>query len=180
MKNIDLQNENIKEMQKEIEHWKSEAIEMTQKYKSQCSKMGGYKTKVAKEVREREQKLKWTEDRIDEKIKFLEANNYEDFKVKQDNIDKLKREVEQRDRENRDSLKENFEKSKQNIIDELSKELIRWTEENDIDNQRSQGYVIGINKAKKIIKEKLILNMKHILSIETENKLKEMEKQEND
>lgn len=180
MTDIDLQNENIKEMQREIEHWKKEAIEMTRRYKSQCSKMGGYKTKVAKEVREREQELKWTEERIDDKIKFLEANNYEDFKAKQDNIDKLRREVEQRDRENRDSLRENFEKSKQNIIDELSKELIRWTEENDIDNLRSQGYVIGINKAKKIIREKLKLNMDHMLSMETEKKIKEMGDENND
>lgn len=178
---INIQNKiQIEKLQTQIEYWKKEAIEMTQKYKSQCSKMGGYKTKVAKEVRQREKDLKIIEERIDEKKKFLEENNYEDFKTKQDNIDKLKIEVEQRDRENRNSLKENFEKSKQNIIDELSKELIRWTEENDIDNQRSQGYVIGINKAKKIIKEKLILNMEHMLSIETENKLKEMEKQEND
>lgn len=180
MKNIDLNEMTRVQLQNEIDYWKKEALEMAQKWRSQCSKMGGYKARVTKEIRERENELKWVEQRIDDKKKFLEANNYEDFKAKQDKIDKLKQEVEQRDRENRDSLKENFEKSKQNIIDELSKELIRWTEENDIDNQRSQGYVIGINKAKKIIKEKLILNMGHMLSIETENKLKEMEKQEND
>ena len=159
MTDIDLKNENDKEMKREIEYWEKQAEEWKHKYQSQCSKMGAYKSKVSKEVRDREKVVKWKEKQIKQKEEFLKNNNYEDIYKEANRITDLRREVENNDDINRKQLENDFEIIKQEIIDELSKELIRWTEENDIDNQRSQGYVIGINKAKKIIREKMIFKL---------------------
>lgn len=140
-------------LKEQVELWK-------QKYRSQCGKMGAYKAEVAKEVREREEKIKWKEYEIERKENFLQNNNYEDLKEKREDIDKLKREVEKNDFNNRKQLEKDFEDMKEQIINELSQELIRWTEENDVDNQRSQGYIIGINKAKKIVRENMKFTLK--------------------
>ena len=98
--------------------------------------------------------------RIKEKEEFLKNTNIESLRIEKQKIDKLRREVEENDDINRKQLSDDFELIKQQIIDKLSEELIRWTEEYDIDNERSQGYMIGINKAKKIIKENMIFKLK--------------------
>ena len=143
----------VEELQQEVKKWKS-------KYKSQVSKMGAYKTKVQKEVLDREQMVKWKEEELKEKEDFLKNTNIESLRMEKQKIDELRREVEQNDDINRKQLSDDFELIKQQIIDKLSEELIRWTEEYDIDNERSQGYMIGINKAKKIIKENMIFKLK--------------------
>lgn len=143
----------VEELQQEVKKWKS-------KYQSQVSKMGAYKTKIQKEVKEREDAVKWKEKAIERDKKFLEENNFEDLEKEYNKIYELKSKVEHYDDENRKQLEDDFKDIKNKIIDELSKELVRWTEENDIDNQRSQGYLIGINKAKKIIKENMIFKLK--------------------
>ena len=141
------------ELQEEVEKWKS-------KYKSQVSKMGAYKTKVQREVLDREKMVKWKEEELKEKEDFLKNTNIESLRIEKQKIDELRREVEQNDDINRKKLRDDFELIKKQIIDKLSEELIRWTEEYDIDNERSQGYMIGINKAKKIIKENMIFKLK--------------------
>ena len=141
------------ELQQEVEKWKS-------KYKSQVTKMGAYKTKVQKEVLDREKMVKWKEEELKEKEYFLKNTNIESLRIEKQEIDELRRKVEQNDDINRKQLSDDFELIKQQIIDKLSEELIRWTEEYDIDNERSQGYMIGINKAKKIIKENMIFKLK--------------------
>ena len=141
------------ELQEEVEKWKS-------KYKSQVSKMGAYKTKVQREVLDRERMVKWKEEELKEKEDFLKNTNIESLRIEKQEIDELRRKVEQNDDINRKQLSDDFELIKQQIIDKLSEELIRWTEEYDIDNERSQGYMIGINKAKKIIKENMIFKLK--------------------
>ena len=143
----------VEELQEEVEKWKS-------KYKSQVSKMGAYKTKVQREVFNREQMVKWKEEELKEKEDFLKNTNIESLRIEKQKIDELRRKVEQNDDINRKQLSDDFELIKQQIIDKLSEELIRWTEEYDIDNERSQGYMIGINKAKKIIKENMIFKLK--------------------
>ena len=143
----------VEELQQEVEKWKS-------KYKSQVSKMGAYKTKVQKEVLDREKMVKWKEEELKEKEDFLKNTNIESLRIEKQKIDELRRKVEQNDDINRKQLSDDFELIKQQIIDKLSEELIRWTEEYDIDNERSQGYMIGINKAKKIIKENMIFKLK--------------------
>ena len=143
----------VEELQQEVKKWKS-------KYKSQVSKMGAYKTKVQREVLNREQMVKWKEEELKEKEDFLKNTNIESLRIEKQKIDELRREVEQNDDINRKQLSDDFELIKQQIIDKLSEELIRWTEEYDIDNERSQGYMIGINKAKKIIKENMIFKLK--------------------
>ena len=143
----------VEELQEEVKKWKS-------KYQSQVGKMGAYKTKVQKEVLEREQMVKWKEEELRRKEDFLKNTNIESLRIEKQKIDKLRREVEQNDDTNRKQLSDDFELIKQQIIDKLSEELIRWTEEYDIDNERSQGYIIGINKAKKIIKENMIFKLK--------------------
>ena len=143
----------VEELQQEVEKWKS-------KYKSQVSKMGAYKTKVQREVLNREQMVKWKEEELKEKEDFLKNTNIESLRIEKQKIDELRREVEQNDDINRKQLSDDFELIKQQIIDKLSEELIRWTEEYDIDSERSQGYMIGINKAKKIIKENMIFKLK--------------------
>lgn len=143
----------VEELQKEVEEWKS-------KYKSQVSKMGAYKTKVQREVLNREQMVKWKEEELKEKEDFLKNTNIESLRIEKQKIDELRRKVEQNDDTNRKQLSDDFELIKQQIIDKLSEELIRWTEEYDIDSERSQGYMIGINKAKKIIKENMIFKLK--------------------
>ena len=143
----------VEELQEEVKKWKS-------KYQSQVGKMGAYKTKVQKEVLEREQMVKWKEEELRRKEDFLKNTNIESLRIEKQKIDKLRREVEQNDDINRKQLSDDFELIKQQIIDKLSEELIRWTEEYDIDNERSQGYMIGINKAKKIIKENMIFKLK--------------------
>lgn len=153
--------------QEEIELWIKQSFEWQHKFNSQCSKMGGYKAKVTKEVREREKQLKWKEDEINRKIQFLENNNYESLEQKNKELFDLENRIRSVYYANRRQLQDDFEKSKEQIINELSKELIRWTEENDIDNQRSQGYLIGINKAKKIIKEEMIFNLKELPEFKT-------------
>lgn len=147
------------EEQSQIIYWKKKAEEWESKFRSQCSKMGAYKAQVTRDVKDRERMLDWREEALEEKKKFLENNNYESLNKEKEEIIELRRKVEENDDKNREQLKKDFEDAKQEIIDELSKELIRWTEENDIDNQRSQGYVIGINKAKKVIREKMIFNL---------------------
>ena len=141
------------ELQEEVEKWKS-------KYQSQVGKMGAYKTKVQQEVLEREKMVKWKEEELKEKEDFLKNTNIESLRIEKQKIDELRRKVEQNDDINRKQLSDDFELIKQQIIDKLSEELIRWTEEYDIDNERSQGYMIGINKAKKIIKENMIFKLK--------------------
>ena len=141
------------ELQEEVKKWKS-------KYKSQVSKMGAYKTKVQKEVLHREKMVKWKEEELKKKEEFLKNTNIESLRIEKQEIDELRRKVEQNDDINRKQLSDDFELIKQQIIDKLSEELIRWTEEYDIDNERSQGYMIGINKAKKIIKENMIFKLK--------------------
>ena len=141
------------ELQEEVEKWKS-------KYKSQVSKMGAYKTKVQREVLDREKMVRWKEEALKEKEDFLKNTNIESLRIEKQKIDELRRKVEQNDDINRKQLSDDFELIKQQIIDKLSEELIRWTEEYDIDNERSQGYMIGINKAKKIIKENMIFKLK--------------------
>ena len=143
----------VEELQQEVEKWKS-------KYKSQVSKMGAYKTKVQREVLNREQMVKWKEEELKEKEDFLKNTNIESLRIEKQKIDELRRKVEQNDDTNRKQLSDDFELIKQQIIDKLSEELIRWTEEYDIDNERSQGYMIGINKAKKIIKENMVFKLK--------------------
>lgn len=145
--------EEVKKLQEEAESWKS-------KYKSQISKMGAYKTKVQQEVRDREFRVKWKEEEIERKEKFFENTNIETLRIEKQNIEELRRKVERNDDINRKQLSDDFELMKQQIIDKLSEELIRWTEEYDVDNERSQGYMIGINKAKKIIKENMIFKLK--------------------
>ena len=141
------------ELQQEGEKWKS-------KDKSQVSKMGAYKTKVQREVLNREIMVKRKEEELKEKEEFLKNTNIESLRIEKQKIDELRRKVEQNDDINRKQLSDDFELIKQQIIDKLSEELIRWTEEYDIDNERSQGYMIGINKAKKIIKENMIFKLK--------------------
>ena len=141
------------ELQEEVEKWKS-------KYKSQVSKMGAYKTKVQREVLDREKMVRWKEEALKEKEDFLKNTNIESLRMEKQKIDELRRKVEQNDDINRKQLSDDFELIKQQIIDKLSEELIRWTEEYDIDSERSQGYMIGINKAKKIIKENMIFKLK--------------------
>ena len=143
----------VEELQQEVEKWKS-------KYKSQVSKMGAYKTKVQREVLDREKMVRWKEEALKEKEDFLKNTNIESLRMEKQKIDELRRKVEQNDDINRKQLSDDFELIKQQIIDKLSEELIRWTEEYDIDNERSQGYMIGINKAKKIIKENMIFKLK--------------------
>lgn len=143
----------IELLKNQVELWKS-------KYKSQTSRMGAYKTKIQKEVKEREDAVEWKEKAIERDKKFLEENNFEDLEKEYNKIYELKRKLEHCDYENRRRLEDDFKDIKNKIIDELSKELVRWTEENDIDNQRSQGYLIGINKAKKIIKENFVFELK--------------------
>ena len=143
----------VEELQQEVKKWKS-------KYQSEVGKMGAYKTKVQREVLEREQMVKWKEEALKEKEDFLKNTNIESLRIEKQKIDELRREVEQNDDINRKQLSDDFELIKQQIIDKLSEELIRWTEEYDIDNERSQGYMIGINKAKKIIKENMIFKLK--------------------
>ena len=145
--------EEVKKLQEEAENWKS-------KYRSQVSKMGAYKTHVQQEVRDREIRLKWKEEEIERREDFLKNTNIESLHIEKQNIDKLRRKVEQNDDINRKQLSDDFKLMKQQIIDKLSEELIRWTEEYDVDNERSQGYMIGINKAKKIIKENMIFELK--------------------
>lgn len=143
----------IELLKNQVELWKS-------KYRSQTSRMGAYKTKIQKEVKEREDAVEWKEKAIERDKKFLEENNFEDLEKEYNKIYELKRTVEHYDDENRKQLEDDFKDIKNKIIDELSKELVRWTEENDVDNQRSQGYLIGINKAKKIIKENFVFELK--------------------
>ena len=143
----------VEELQQEVKKWKS-------KYQSQVGKMGAYKTKVQREVLDREQMVKWKEEELKEKEDFLKNTNIESLRIEKQKIDELRRKVEQNDDINRKQLSDDFELIKQQIIDKLSEELIRWTEEYDIDNERSQGYMIGINKAKKIIKENMIFKLK--------------------
>ena len=143
----------VEELQQEVKKWKS-------KYQSQVGKMGAYKTKVQREVLDREQMVRWKEEALKEKEDFLKNTNIESLRIEKQKIDELRREVEQNDDINRKQLSDDFELIKQQIIDKLSEELIRWTEEYDIDNERSQGYMIGINKAKKIIKENMIFKLK--------------------
>ena len=141
------------ELQQEVKKWKS-------KYQSQVGKMGAYKREVQKEVLDRERMVKWKEETLKEKEDFLKNTNIESLRIEKQEIDELRRKVEQNDDINRKQLSDDFELIKQQIIDKLSEELIRWTEEYDIDNERSQGYMIGINKAKKIIKENMIFKLK--------------------
>lgn len=143
----------VEELQQEVKKWKS-------KYKSQVSKMGAYKTKVQREVLDREKMVRLKEEALKEKEDFLKNTNIESLRIEKQKIDELRRKVEQNDDINRKQLSDDFELIKQQIIDKLSEELIRWTEEYDIDNERSQGYMIGINKAKKIIKENMIFKLK--------------------
>ena len=145
--------EEVKKLQEEAENWKS-------KYKSQISKMSAYKTNVQREVRDREFRVKLKEEEIERKENFFENTNIETLRIEKQNINELRRKVEQNDDINRKQLNDDFKLMKQQIIDKLSEELIRWTEEYDIDNERSQGYMIGINKAKKIIKENMIFKLK--------------------
>ena len=143
----------VEELQQEVKKWKS-------KYQSQVGKMGAYKTKVQREVLDREQMVKWKEEELKEKEDFLKNTNIESLRIEKQKIEELRTKVEQNDDTNRKQLSDDFELIKQQIIDKLSEELIRWTEEYDIDNERSQGYMIGINKAKKIIKENMIFKLK--------------------
>ena len=145
--------EEVKKLQEEAEKWKS-------KYQSQVGKMGAYKTKVQQEIRDREFRLKWKEEEIERKENFFKNTNIETLRIEKQNIEELRSKVEENDDINRKQLSDDFELMKQQIIDKLSEELIRWTEEYDIDNERSQGYMIGINKAKKIIKENMIFKLK--------------------
>ena len=117
----------VEELQQEVKKWKS-------KYQSQVGKMGAYKTKVQREVLDREQMVKWKEEELKEKEDFLKNTNIESLRIEKQKIDELRRKVEQNDDTNRKQLSDDFELIKQQIIDKLSEELIRWTEEYDIDN----------------------------------------------
>ena len=66
--------EEVKKLQEEAENWKS-------KYKSQVSKMGGYKTKVQREVLNREQMVKWKEEEIERREDFLKNTNIESLRI---------------------------------------------------------------------------------------------------
>ena len=107
----------VEELQEEVKKWKS-------KYQSQVGKMGAYKTKVQKEVLEREQMVKWKEEELRRKEDFLKNTNIESLRIEKQKIDKLRREVEQNDDINRKQLSDDFELIKQQIIDKLSEELI--------------------------------------------------------
>lgn len=139
-------------LENQVEHWKS-------MYRSQCSKMGAYKTKVQREVLNREIIVKQKEEELKRKEDFIKNNNYDKLRKEKNEINDLRKEIEKRDNANREQLRLDFEVIKQSIKDELSKELIRWSEEYDIDNERSRGYMIGINKAKKIIDENMVFKL---------------------
>ena len=152
----DLKEMSKEELQEEVKKLQEEAEKWESKFRSQVGKMSAYKTKVQQEVRDREKRVKWKEEEIERKEKFFENTNIETLRIEKQNIDELRRKVEQNDDINRKQLSDDFELMKQQIIDKLSEELIRWTEEYDVDNERSQRYMIGINKAIKIIKETMI------------------------
>lgn len=133
-----------------------EIEKLNSKIHSLIGEKGAYKAKVTKEIKERERKIKDKEISIEEKINFLNNNNYDELRKQKDEIIKEHSELYKKQNEYMRKCNEDFENGKQEIINKLSEELIRWTEEYDIDNERSQGYLIGINKAKKIIKENLI------------------------
>ena len=63
-----------------------------------------------------------------------------------------------------ESLPKSFDKIKGKIIQELSEEFERFSEKNSNDD-RACGYLIGINKAKKIIRENLKVNYKELKKI---------------
>ena len=60
----------VEELQQEVKKWKS-------KYQSQVSKMGAYKTKVQREVLDREKMVRWKEETLKEKEDFLKNTNIE-------------------------------------------------------------------------------------------------------
>lgn len=74
----------VEELQEEVKKWKS-------KYQSQVGKMGAYKTKVQKEVLDREKTVKWKEEeqkeiiksqKIKEKIQQIEKIEQEIFELR--------------------------------------------------------------------------------------------------
>lgn len=152
-----------------------EEIDYKHKYKSKCSEFGAYKKKVQQEVRKREFNVELREKRVKEKELFLEKSNYVDLNNKYIELQHKVRKVYDYDRENRKQLEKEFENIKNNIIDKLSEELVRFTELYDVDNEKTQGYLIGINKAKKIIKEEMNFKLIH-KSLNVEEMLKDIEK----
>lgn len=133
----------------------NEIIELSTKVRSLQAKLGYRlnkeveleKTRLRKEQNKyfnMQQDLKeyeWKKDRLDE------------INERELNISEKERNYTHKIREANEKCEEFIKNNEEIIIKALSDELIRWTEENDIDNQRSQGYVIGINKAKKVVRE---------------------------
>ena len=78
----------VEELQQEVKKWKS-------KYQSQVGKMGAYKTKVQKEVLDREKMVRWKEEALKEKEDFLKNTNIESLRIEKQKIDELiKQEIE--------------------------------------------------------------------------------------
>lgn len=143
------------ERNEDIELMITEIAELTTQVRSLQAKLG---YRLGKEVEKEKEELK------KEKQKYINMqNDLKEYEWKKEQLDYINSRLENvREKENNYSKKENeaYEKCKKFIkdnekiiVDALSNELIRWTEENDIDNQRSLGYVIGIHKAKKVVKE---------------------------
>lgn len=133
----------------------NEIIELSTKVRSLQAKLGYRlnkeveleKTRLRKEQNKyfnMQQDLKeyeWKKDRLDE------------INERELNISEKEQNYTHKIREANEKCEEFIKNNEKIIVKALSDELIRWTEENDIDNQRSQGYVIGINKAKKVVRE---------------------------
>ena len=147
------------------EEAKAEALYYKMKYHQKCGEMGHYKQTTAKEVREREKIVESKERKLQQIEKTLDTTTYEKIIKKEEYLKKREVEIENIISERKWELDKKFNDAKEKIIDLLSKELINWTENYDIDNQRSQGYIIGINKAKKIIREEMTLYDKRALKL---------------
>ena len=144
-----------KERNEDIELMINEIAELSTKVRSLQAKLG---YQLGKEVAKEKEELK------KEKQKYInmqsDLTEYEWKKEQLNNINLRLEKVREKENNYHEKETEGFKKceefvkeNEKKIIDALSNELIRWTEENDIDNQRSQGYLIGINKAKKVVRE---------------------------
>ena len=172
-KQVELLIEENEKLRGQIEELNSLEMEKTIKglvseNKSLKNKNNYLKGSITREVNQRLQ-----HERIDLENKERELNNLrDDLEKKQKiinnfDIDELNTKIEELQNLNDaiiHSLPNSFDEIKEQIIKELTEEFERFSEK-DNNTDRTCGYLIGINKAKKIIREKLKVSKEHLKEI---------------
>lgn len=155
--NEKLQEENT-ELKEQIENLQEEITQLREEKRHLTSSNNAYKgqitMKVNKAVEHERWELEHKEKELQEKENILKEYNIDELEEKIKELKNSVKIITDLNEENKEIVQNVFEECKNKINEELTQEFERFSEK-DNDSDKTCGYLIGINKSKKIIRENL-------------------------